>query len=221
MSIGMRIALTGAAATGALAGAVVGYERWWREPCVTWGARLEEVVREMPGDDLLPEPDLLTTRAISIAAPPSAIWPWLVQMGTGRGLYSADWLESLAGLGSHGVDEVLPELQDLTVGDVQRLGSSGPALRVEVLDPEHALVTRSVDGDWVWSFGLYPQPGDRVTRLVSRNRVVTPEAGTPTRWFNRYVMEPGSLLVERRILLGIRDRAERAVQTADAPEAAR
>jgi hypothetical protein len=181
----------------------------------------------MPGDDLLPEPDLLTTRAISVSAPPGAIWPWLVQMGPGRGgVYTYDWIENVFGLGITSVDEVLPEFQDLKVGDVQGLGTDGPQLRVEVLESERAMVIRSLEGDWVWAFGLYPEPGRPpgapLTRLVSRNRIATPEAGMPTRLFNRYVMEPGSLLMERKMLLGIRDRAERlAAQAATGQDAAR
>jgi hypothetical protein len=222
MSIGPKVAVIGAAAaaSAAVAGAVLGYERWWREPCVSWGATPAEIDRRMPGDDLLPEPDLLTTRAVSVSAPPSAIWPWLVQMGPGRGgVYTYDWLENLFGLGIHSVDVVLPEFQGLAVGDVQRLGANGPQLRVEVLDAERALVIRSLEGDWVWAFGLYPEPGRPpsapLTRLVSRNRIATPAAGAPTRLFNRYVMEPGSLVMERKMLLGIRDRAERLAAQAE------
>ena len=87
--------------------------RWY----LTWGATPDEVAAELPGDDLLPDPDLLSTRAIGIAAPPSSVWPWLVQMGSGRGgAYTYDWIEKLLGLDMHSVDEVLPQYQDLAVG---------------------------------------------------------------------------------------------------------
>jgi hypothetical protein len=162
----------------------------------------------MAGDDLLPEPEVLATRAVSIAAPPSAIWPWLVQMGSGRGgAYTYDWIENLFGLGMHSATEILPQFQDLEVGDVLPLGAKGPRMRVEVLDREQALVFRSEDGTWVWAFGLYPDSGD--TRLVSRNRIAIPDASFAKRLVNLLVIEPGSLVMEAKMLNGIKERAER------------
>lgn len=162
----------------------------------------------MPGDESLADPDLLSTRAVSIDAPPSAIWPWLVQMGSGRGgVYTYDWIENLFGLRMHSADEILPQFQDRKVGDVEQLGTSGPRLRVEVLDAERAMVWHSEDGNWVWAFGLYPSPTGSTT-LVSRNRIAAPDASLLTRAFNVLVMEPGSLIMERKMLLGIKQRAE-------------
>ena len=82
----------------------------------------------MPGDDFLPSPDMLSTRATTIDAPASAVWPWLVQMGSGRaGAYTYDWAENLLGLDMHSADEILPQFQDLKVGDVLPVGFDGPA----------------------------------------------------------------------------------------------
>jgi hypothetical protein len=185
----------------------VAYLALGREQCLTWGATEDEVGRPMPGDDLLRDPDIISTRAISVDAPPAAIWPWLVQMGPGRGgLYTYDWIENLFGLNMHSAHEILPQFQDLKVGDVQQLGSKGPRLKVEVLDLEQALVVRSEDGNWVWAFVLFPE--GKVTRLVSRNRIATPDASLLVRAFNTLVMEPGSLVMERKMLLGIRSRGE-------------
>ena len=109
----------------------------------------------MTGDELLTEPDLVTTRAVGVDAPAGAVWPWLVQMGPGRGgAYTYDWVENLFGLGMHSADEILPEFQDLRIGDVQALGRNGPRLRVAILEPGHCLVLRSDDGNWVWAFAL-------------------------------------------------------------------
>ena len=178
-----------------------------RNWCLTWGATEDEVRRTLPGDDLLPSPDIASTRATSIDAPPDAIWPWLVQMGPGRGgLYTYDWIENLFGLNMHSANVILPQFQNLRVGDVQQLGSKGPRLKVEILDVERAMVVRSEDGNWVWAFVLFPE--GKSTRLVSRNRIATP-AASPFEWaFNTLIMEPGSLVMERKMLLGIRSRAE-------------
>jgi len=177
--------------------------RWY----LTYGATGEEVARVLPGDELLPRPDLTSTRAVAIDAPPSAVWPWLVQMGSGRGgAYTYDWIENLFGLNMHSADEILPQFQDLAVGDVLPMGPNGPAMRVEICDPERTLAFRSTDGNWVWSFNL--SAGEAGTRLISRNRITVPDATWPGRVLYRVVMEPGSLVMERRMLRGIQDRAE-------------
>ena len=79
-------------------------------------------------------------------------------------------------------------------------------LRVAVLEPRRSLVFSSDDGNWVWAFSLVPEGIG--TRLISRNRIATPGAPPPVRLFNRLVMEPGSLIMERKMLLGIKQRAE-------------
>jgi hypothetical protein len=184
--------------------------RWY----LTWGATADEVERTMPGDDLLPSPDMLSTRAVTIGTPPETIWPWLVQMGSGRGgAYTYDWIENLFGLGMHSADEILPQFQRLAVGDVLPLGSDGAGMRVEVCDPARSLVFQSLDSAWVWSFGLYPAAGR--TRLVSRNRIASADRSWVRRLADRIVMEPGSLIMERKMLLGIKKRAERAAPVAD------
>ena len=200
-----RFAAGGAAFTVCAAAA---YPVVWRRRCLTWGATADEVRRGMPGDELLPAPDLLTTRAVTIKADPGAIWPWLVQMGSGRGgAYTYDWIENLFSLNMHSANEIVPELQDLKEGDVLPLGSKGPRMRVERLEPDRTAVFRSEDGNWVWAFGVYPD--GEMSRLVSRNRIVTPGASALTRAFYTLVMEPGSLVMERKMLLGIKERAER------------
>ena len=84
-----------------------------RNRCLHWGATPDEIVMVMPGDLLLESPDLVATRAIEIGAPPSAIWPWLMQMGSGKGgVYTYDWIENLFGLNMHSADEILPQFQD-------------------------------------------------------------------------------------------------------------
>jgi len=193
--------------------------RWWRPWCLSWGATDSEVRRGLPGDDLLTDAGIVSTRAVHVVAPPSAIWPWLVQMGPGRGgAYTYDWIENLMGLGMHSADRILPEYQKLAVGDAQRLGERGPVLRVAELEPERSLVFRSDDGNWVWAFSLVPDGTG--TRLISRNRIATPGASRLAQMLNTYVMEPGSLIMERKMLLGIKDRAERLAHAPGSPRPA-
>ncbi len=91
--------ITGAGlAAGLLAAS---YPVLFRTRCLTWGATPDEFARNIPGDELLPDADEVSTRAITISAPPGCVWPWLVQMGSGRGgAYTYDWIENhaLAGL---------------------------------------------------------------------------------------------------------------------------
>jgi hypothetical protein len=193
---------------------VIAYPLFFRRQCLTWGATAEEVARKLPGDELLPDAGLVSTRAVTIDAPPGAIWPWLVQMGSGRGgVYTYDWIENLFGLHMHSADQILPQFQDLGVGDELPLGPGRPVMRVEVCDPGRTLAIRFADGNWVWIFALAAEDGQ--TRLISRNRIATPGAALPARVFNMLVMEPGSLVMERKMLLGIKQRAEGLNQ--DAP----
>lgn len=191
------------AAAGATAGAALGY-RFLRPPVLNWGATAEEIHGRFPGDDLLLEPDVVATRAITIDAPASAVWPWLVQMGPGRGgAYSHDRIERLLGIDIRSADDIVPEFQHLKVGDVV---GQRPPMRVEILDRERVVAWRSEDHRWVWAFVLVEEDGK--TRLVSRNRISTTDASVRER-LGMLVMEPGSLVMERKMLRGIKRRAER------------
>jgi uncharacterized protein YndB with AHSA1/START domain len=131
-------------------------------------------------------------------------------MGPGRGgAYTYAWIERRLGIDIHNTDRIVPELQDLQVGD--EIAMPGYAMRVERLDPEHALVIRSSNGAWVWSFELRPVNGH--TRLISRNRFAT--AALPLRDKLAYpIIEPGSWVMERKMLRTIKQRAEQLAQPA-------
>ena len=205
----MRAATKMLATAAGTAAALETTRRLVRTPVLTWGATEEEAGRSLPGDELLEDPAVVSTRAITIDAPPSAVWPWLVQMGSGRaGAYTYDWIENLFGLGMHSAERIHPEWQNLAVGDVVPGRESLQGMRVEVLDPERALVTRSEDGTWVWAFVLEDLGGR--TRLLSRNRIAMPDPSLGDR-IGMAVMEPGSLVMERKMLHGIKERAERLV----------
>ena len=148
--------------------------------------------------------DGIATRAITIDAPASAVWPWLAQMGPGPrgGAYTYDWIENLLGLDMHSADRVLPEFQQPQLGEGFGFGAN--RMSYQLVEPERALAIRSADGNWVWSFVLEERNGK--TRLISRNRFRLP---TLKDRIGMIPMEPGSLLMERKMLRGIRQRAER------------
>ena len=177
-----------------------------RRPLLNWGATPAEAGARLPGDELLERADGVSTRAIEIDAPASAVWPWLVQMGPAPrgGAYTYDWIENLLGLNMHSVDTVLPEFQHPAVGDAIGLGPN--EMRLELIEPERALAWRSADGGWVWSFVLDGHDGR--TRLISRNRFRLPTVASR---ITMLPMEPGSLVMERRMLGGIKRRAERGL----------
>jgi uncharacterized protein YndB with AHSA1/START domain len=180
------------------------YLRFLRRPTLTWGATDQEADARLPGDELLEGADGVATRAVDIDAPPAAVWPWIAQMGPAPrgGAYTYDWIENLLGLGMHSVDRVLPEFQDPQVGDTIGYGSN--RMRVERVEPEHVLAWRSEDGNWVWTFVLEERDG--TTRLVSRNRFRLPSVAARV---GMIPMEPASLVMERKMLNGIKQRAER------------
>jgi hypothetical protein len=191
--------------TGLFAGAaaVAAYFRLLRRPVLTWGATEAEAGSRLPGDELLEDADGVATRAIDIHAPASAVWPWIAQMGPAPrgGAYTYDWIENLLGLNMHSVDTVLTEFQHPEIGDTIGLGAN--RMRLERAEPERVLAWRSEDGNWVWTFVL--SQSDGTTRLISRNRFRLPRLVDR---IGMVPMEPGSLLMERKMLRGIKQRAE-------------
>jgi len=179
------------------------YWQLLRRPVLTWGATADEANGRLPGDELLEDADGVSTRAITIDAPLSAVWPWLAQMGPSPrgGAYTYDWIENLLGLDMRSADRVLPEFQHPEVGDTIGFGKN--RMRLELVEPERAIAWRSEDGNWVWAFALDGRDG--TTRLVSRNRFRLP---TLAARIGMLPMEPGSLVMERKMLLGIKQRAE-------------
>jgi hypothetical protein len=173
-----------------------------------WGATDDEVARRMPGDGLIAEPDYESTRAITIDAPPQYVWPWLVQMGSGRGgAYTYDWIENLFGLNMHSASTIVPEWQHIEVGDRLPLGQKGEYMEVAEIDPERTLVFLHRDGNWSWTFALAPV-GDAETRFVSRNRFSMWDVTIGER-VAMVIVDPGAFIMERKMLLGIKERAEK------------
>lgn len=181
-----------------------------------WGATREEREKRLPGDDLVQAANMQTTKGITIQAGAEAIYPWLLQIGVDRGgMYSYDWLENLFGLRVHTVDRIVPEYQNVAVGDFWRFTprdyflNPGPGLYVRELQPDRAVaLCFGIEGKAgdpcidTWQFVLEPQ-SDGSTRLLLRSRMaIEQELPIKLTYFVQFIME-------RKMLLEIRERAER------------
>lgn len=198
-----RLAAFGVPVAGALA-----YWRFVRPWHLRWGATDEEVERHYPGDDLVPDPRLDSTRAITIDAPAEDVWPWLAQIGQHRGgFYSYAWLENLVGCKMANAARIVPEWQRIERGDKMWLHPKAPPL--DVLD---VIPGRSIVLGTIWAFHLDPVDAGR-TRLIIRGRgaYTYPDLKLPPLNFLywRGVFEPAHFIMERKMLLGIKERAER------------
>lgn len=200
-------------AVGLLGLAAVAHVVYWRllhPRLVRWGATDEEIARRMPGDGLVPDPTAVTNRAVTIDAPAEVVWPWLEQMGDlpRGGYYSYLWVERRLGMQVTNADHLLTDLEPLHVGDA--LDPPGN-MRVRELQRGRALVLGPPEGqpwgDSSWSICLY-SPDQQTTRLVSRVRVYFKP--TVTNSLVGRVLGPGQFVMERKWLLGVRDRTERA-----------
>ena len=201
-----------AAAGNAVIGCAAAYFLVVRPWQLRWGATDEERGATLDGDDLIPTPDLMATRAITVHAVPSQVWPWIAQLGQGRGgFYSYDALENLVGCDIHSADRVVPEWQDLKVGDQVKLAPE-VGVGVTVVEPGRALMLRGgvpmgavpPPYDFTWAFALREQP-EGTTRLLVRERYAYTQ-----RWAS-WLVEPVAVVafvMSQRMLRGIRDRAE-------------
>ena len=201
--------ITKVAAVTATAGAavLVLYRFVIRPWHLRWGATDEERRRSLPGDGLIPKPDITFTRAITINTSPQAVWPWLVQMGYRRaGWYSYDRFDND---GIH-VRRIIPEFQTLNVGDIM-LTDSGGGFRVEAIEPEQSLVLKidraSVGQDLELSCVMTLEPLDgRGTRLMLR--VHGKFNGLVEKLWGRLLFDAGDFVMMRKMLLGIQERSE-------------
>lgn len=180
----------------------------------TWGASEDEVGRQLPGDEMVPEPSDEITRAVTVEASSEEVWSWVVQLGQGRGgFYSYTWLENVAGADIQNVDRIVPELQELEEGDSIRMvredywfQSPITSMTVEYIDRGRTLVLQGHDGG-TWTFHLDPMD-EATTRLIVRGR--KPEARTAVGYVVRYLTyELPHFIMERGMMLGIKRRAER------------
>jgi hypothetical protein len=206
--------------SGVGAAAILGWRRWVTPWQRNWGATEAEVAMVLPGDASTPPPAEQNTRATTIAAPPEAVWPWLVQMGADRGgFYSYEWLENLFRLKIHNADRIVEEWQQLAVGDwVWGARDRTGGWVVEHIEPNEVLALKTADPktgravsrdeglgfEFLWTFALLPAPLG-ATRLLIRERAAYGRRVT------RWLMGPVGLVsfvMTRKMLDGIRRRAE-------------
>jgi hypothetical protein len=213
----LSIAL-GTAAAGA---AAYGLVRPW---FLRWGATDEEIRGPWAGDDITPDAAYQATRAITIQAPADEVWPWVAQIGQDRGgFYSYTWLENLFGARIRNADRLLPNLRDRKVGDTvwmtpkERYGGKG-CMRIAALEPGRSMVLVTPDDyeevlrsgrspGGCWTFLLQPLD-DFTTRLILRSRGAEDE-NVPAKLFGRLVFDPAHFIMERKMMLAIKQRAER------------
>jgi len=178
-----------------------------------WGATDEEVQMVLPGDEIVTGEVSQTTRRITVQTTAAQIWPWLLQLGQGRGgMYSYDFLENLAGCDIHTLNFIDTELQNLQVGDTILMGPQEglPYYRVALMISQKALVLQSINrtnnapGE-TWGFYLI-EKSENLTNLVVRHR--TPPSIDSTEKVVNGIFDPIVFLMERRMLHGIRDHAE-------------
>jgi hypothetical protein len=185
-----------------------------RRRSLRWGATDDELTAALPGDELVLDADLTATRSVTVSTAADRVWPWIAQLGQGRGgFYSYDFLENLVGCDIHSADRIVREWQSIDVGDEVKLAPAA-TLTVAVVEPGRALVLRggfpmgrsTAPYDFTWAFVLQPQP-DGATRLVVRERY-----GYSRPWVALLVepVELISFVMSRRMLRGIKDRAQRA-----------
>jgi hypothetical protein len=198
----------------AAGGSIAAYVLFGRGKLLRSGAADEESRAALPGDDLIRHADLTATRAITVPGAADAVWPWIAQLGQGRGgFYSYDFLENLAGCNIHSADLIVPEWQHVAVGDEVRLAPE-VRLTVAAVEPGRTLVLRGgvpigqtpPPYDFTWAFTLRDEP-DGSTRLLVRERY-----GYKRSWA-RPVVEVAELMshvMTHKMLRGIRDRAGRA-----------
>ena len=178
------------------------YRRWH----LTWNATETEVSAAMPGDELLARPHYLSTRAITIDAPPDQVWPWLVQVGFGRaGFYSDDLLDNLGRPSSR---TLVPALQHLEVGQMVPMSptpTDATTFRVAAYVANHELLWSKPDSTWSWRL-TEEAPGR--TRVVTRIRAVHGWGRPVSGLLSLLLLELGDFAMLRRMLRGLKSRAE-------------
>ena len=180
--------------------AIFVYRPW----AINWGATDDEISSSMPGDEMLQNPTFNATRAVTIQAQPEEIWPWIVQYGYKKGgMYCYDWFDND---GVPSADRILPEYQNLKVGDLIPL-SPFLCVRVVELTPNRSMLWVFPEGSGPWTNSTWAwelcQKDAHHTRLLTRLRVRTHSV------ISRIMLDFFEIVMMRKSMLGIKQRAER------------
>lgn len=201
-----KTTFTLAAFAGIITTIAIGH-RWY----VRWGATDEELEQPMPGDELMAFPS--SNHAVTIHAPVEAVWPWLIQIGQDRGgFYSYSFLENLVRAGIHNTDRIAPEWQHLKTGDTIRLGSEKvygdrTLLPVVELEANRYFVLKG------WGTFMLTPVDEHTTRFLIRSH--GRKEGMLAGLLRFLLFDPIHFVMERKMLLGIKERAERSYQQAN------
>lgn len=186
----------------------------WRR---RWGTVGTEASDAMPGDELVPEPKWSYTMGIGVDASPEDVWPWIAQLGQGRGgFYTYQALENMVGCSIRNTTEVQSVHQHPAVGGAIHLHPESPPLRIEVVEPPHAFVlfgspaeigSGSVWGTSTWQFIVLPAPGGG-SRFLTRGRYDHSRDWKGRLMFGRILIEPVSFVMSRKMMIEIKRLAE-------------
>ncbi|MFC1978989.1 hypothetical protein ACFLVP_03275 [Chloroflexota bacterium] len=193
-----------------------------------WGSTEEELNRELPGDDLIKNMKGWYNHAVTIKATPADVWPWIIQLGQNKGgFYSYELLENIVGSKIHNADIIVPEFQDTAVGNAVMMTPKAAPYIVSAIEPVRALVLRLrvnlenneivgeeeplpekyQDGSWLFLIEETPEGN---TRMITRSRNIWNQSKTNTFFYGLFGII--SIAMDRKMLKGIRKRAEAAVK---------
>ena len=204
-------AVAGATVVAGVAAYTIIGRRWHNR----WGATDAEIAMELPGDDIVRRPNMNSTRAITIEATPDDIWPWIVQMGKGRGgLYSYDWLDiAFRALDEPSVEKVLEQYQVLKAGEVIPIGDDSSSMDdfyVHIVQPHYTLVIGANDPEYrqrvSWAIVLLPV-GQNKTRLIMRVRGEVPMDAKGVVTYA--LMDPTAFIMLRKQMLNFKKLGEK------------
>ncbi|MFN8486183.1 MAG: hypothetical protein U0350_01245 [Caldilineaceae bacterium] len=178
---------------------------------IRWGATDAEITMALPGDPFIPPATVVSTRAITIHAPPAQVWAWLVQLGQNHGgFYSYDWLENLFLAQMQNADRIVPAWQNPQVGDQVTMMANPPPMSVAtiaLLEPQRVMVLK---GGWTF----YLQPLDaQTTRFIVRYASFPVKGNWTAALYYYPIFEPAHFVMEAGMMMGIKQRAEAAMRT--------
>jgi hypothetical protein len=193
---------------------IFSYILFLRSFLMNWGSTTNEISRYYAGDSILLQPDYENTLAVTIDKPPSAVWPWVAQMGLNKaGFYSFTWLENIFGCGLRNADRIYPEWQGPQPGDYEPVCASAEKNNMKgrimaIVIANKALVYKSsTDSSWMMGFYI-DSVSEYKSRLITRMRYSTPKQFWPF-IIDKAWMKWAHCIMQRGSIRGIKNRAEK------------